>query len=126
MLSILIAEDDKPLARALELYLEQLGFRVSVHDTVDAARQAAVEAPGGYLFALIDYQIGKGCGLELSRWLLGQYPDMCLVLMSGYPPDEKLNLATLGDRAIFLQKPFHPKDVISCFRSLRPMLMMSV
>lgn len=126
MLPILIAEDDKQLGRALELYLSSFGFEASLYGTADAVRHAAASRNGDFVFALVDYQLGEDSGIELSRWLLDRYPHLSLVLMSGFPPDEQLDITRLGDRAIFLQKPFHPKDVISCFRTLRPLLMMSV
>lgn len=126
MLPILIAEDDKQLARALELYLSDFGFAPSIHATARGARQAALAQAGHFPFALIDYQLGEDSGLELSKWILAREPEIRLVLMSGYPPDEQMDLAILGERAIFLQKPFHPKEVVSCFRTLRPLLMMSV
>jgi DNA-binding response OmpR family regulator len=126
MLAILIAEDDKQLGRALELYLGSFGFDALLHETAEDVRRAAISRNGDFVFALVDYQLGEDSGIELSRWLLDRYPNLSLVLMSGFPPDEQLDITGLGDRAIFLQKPFHPKDVISCFRTLRPLLMMSV
>jgi DNA-binding response OmpR family regulator len=126
MLPILIAEDDKQLGRALELYLSNFGFQTFLKETAEGARQLALARNGDFLFALVDYQLGEDCGIELSRWLLKEYPNLSLVLMSGFPPDENLDITGLGERAIFLQKPFHPKDVISCFRTLRPLLMMSL
>ena len=126
MLPILIAEDDKQLGRALDLYLTALGFETSIHTTFASAQAAALARPGQFVFALIDYQLGTDSGIELSKWLLAQEPAVRLVLMSGYPPDENMDLPALGDRAIFLQKPFHPKEVVECFRTLRPILLMSV
>lgn len=126
MLPILIAEDDKQLGRALDLYLTALGFETSIHTTFAGAKDATLAESGRFLFALVDYQLGKDCGIELSGWLLSREPEIRVVLMSGYPPDEEMNLAALGDRVIFLQKPFHPKEVVECFRTLRPMLLMSI
>lgn len=126
MLPILIAEDDEQLGRALDLYLTALGFEVSIHGTAAATKAAALAQPGRFFFALIDYQLDADCGIDLSKWILAREPAIRLVLMSGYPPDEQMDLASLGNRAIFLQKPFHPGEVISCFRKLHPVLMMSV
>ena len=126
MLPILIAEDDKQLGRALDLYLTALGFEISIHTTSASAQDTALLHPGRFVFALIDYQLGTDSGIELSKWLLAQEPEIRLVLMSGYPPDEMMDLPALGNRAIFLQKPFHPKEVVECFRTLSPFLLMSV
>ncbi|MCC6265793.1 MAG: response regulator [Bryobacterales bacterium] len=126
MLPILIAEDDEQLSRALELYLAAIGFDVSIHSAAGSAKEAMIAEPGRFPLALIDYQLGMDCGIELSRWVLAREPAIRLVLMSGYPPDELMDLSSLGNRAMFLQKPFHPREVISCFRKLHPVLMMSV
>lgn len=126
MLPILIAEDDEQLGRALELYLTALGFEVSIHGTAAATKAVALAQPGKFVFALIDYQLGPDCGIDLAKWILARDPAIRLVLMSGYPPDEQMDVASLGNRAIFLQKPFLPGEVISCFRKLHPALMMSV
>ncbi len=126
MLPILIAEDDEQLSRALELYLTATGFDVSIHSDAGSAKEAVLAQPGRFPIALIDYQLGTDCGIELSQWILAREHAIRLVLMSGYPPDEQMDLPSLGDRAIFLQKPFHPREVISCFRKLHPVLMMSM
>ncbi len=126
MLPILIAEDDEQLGRALELYLVSLGFEVSLHRAAASAKKAVLSHPGKFAFAMVDYQLGVDCGVDLAKWILAREPELRLVFMSGFPPGESMDLAALGERAVFLQKPFHPREVITCFRFLHPVLMMSM
>ncbi len=126
MLPILIAEDDRQLGRALDLYLGALGFETSIHETMAGAKEAVTATPRRFVFALVDYQLGEDNGIDLAKWLLESEPEIRLVLMSGYPPDGKIDLTSLGGRSTFLQKPFRPAEVVDCLRELHPVLLMSL
>lgn len=126
MLPILIAEDDRQLSRALDLYLGAFGFETAIHETMTAAKTAIESAPGYFAFALIDYQLGEDNGVDLAKWILDRESEIRLVLMSGYLPDGRIDLPSLGGRSAFLQKPFRPAEVISCLQELHPILLMSL
>ncbi len=110
---ILIVEDDKAVQLVLKAVLEKAGYQTL---TADDGRQAVDrfgERLGHFDAAMIDLLMPRMDGLETSRELRAKRPDLKIILMSGFAPEELSGkLENLVVSAI-LQKPFQPESVLS-------------
>ena len=57
-------------------------------------------------------------GRDLARTLLGLYPDVKRLFMSGYTADIIANHGVLDDDVLFIQKPFAMKDLVAKIREV--------
>lgn len=100
---ILVVEDDPHVARAIGLQLEKLGYQV---DTAEDAEVALAKLGSGLAPALVITDVdmpGEIQGDALAEALLATYPQLPVVIMSGYPMDPALGHHPLRKT---LQKPF--------------------
>ncbi len=81
-----------------------LGYRVVA---VGSAEEAGL-LPSKPAFDLLlsDLVLPGGSGTDLSRGLLDRWPNLVVVLMSGYTEDEVQRLGVDTGAVRFLQKPF--------------------
>jgi signal transduction histidine kinase/CheY-like chemotaxis protein len=103
---VLLVEDNPEVAEATASLLEQLGYRVA--QTRDAA--AALEAIGAHPFDLVISDImmpGDMDGLGLARAVRESWPDLPLMLITGYH-----QLAEQAGREfVLIRKPFDISDL---------------
>jgi PAS domain S-box-containing protein len=104
--SVLLVEDNPDVAEVSAGLLEQLGYEV--HAAGDA--QAAIEALEARKFNLVVTDIvmaGPMDGLGLARAIRQRYPDLPLILVTGYS-----NSAVLADPEFaVLRKPYQLEDL---------------
>jgi len=101
---VLVVEDEDDARRGLVELLAMLGYVV-----VEAASGTeALEAAGRATFdALVtDLRLPGVPGGELARELLGRWPRLAVILMSGYPQEAAALELLRAGQARFLQKPF--------------------
>jgi CheY-like chemotaxis protein/anti-sigma regulatory factor (Ser/Thr protein kinase) len=110
---VLVVEDQPQVQRATKRILTAAGYHVlSAVDGEDALRISS--AHDGPIDALVTDVIMPGLsGVELSRRLLKQNPDLAVLLVSGYAGKEITELAELGPDVQFLQKPFDAASLTS-------------
>jgi DNA-binding response OmpR family regulator len=111
--TILLVEDDQPLAQILCRVLSHWGYAVAWADTAWSACRRMEPAP---VLALLDFHLPDGTGAELAGELRSRYPRVPLILMTGSP----FRFRERPDEAIYfnqvLQKPpelRHLKEAIS-------------
>jgi two-component system, cell cycle sensor histidine kinase and response regulator CckA len=101
---IVVADDDESVRALVLLVLEDAGFRTTGVSTVEQALSAVL---GGDVDALLtDINLGTESGLDLVSAVREGYPDMPVIVMSGYQEPEELH------RATFLPKPFTTNDLL--------------
>jgi CheY-like chemotaxis protein len=103
--TILVVEDAKSLRELTKRFGEHLGYKVLVAANADEALRAVAEHPEIDL-VLTDVVMPGWSGLELSRRILDERPDMRLVLMSGYADDAISQHGAIEQDTAFLNKPF--------------------
>src|SRR5438046_1884995 len=81
-LRLLIVDDDLPLVEALERGLSEAGLDVVAHTTFEGARQALRSERFDAL--LTDVRLGAFNGLQLAVVARDSYPDMQIVVFSGF------------------------------------------
>jgi len=104
--SILLVEDDASVRRLLAIMLESTGFRVTAAG--DAAEALSVVAASQRRFDLLisDYVMPGQSGVELGRLLRERWPDLGVLLMTGYAEISGAEAGNLPRGAEILGKPF--------------------
>ena len=114
--NLLLVEDDDIVATMMISGLERMGYDVIHCQNGQEALAALAAEPGHYRLMITDYKMPNMTGLDLSRQVSKIYPNMPIIMISGYS-DEKLQAASYGTsiRRV-LKKPVRMKllsEVIS-------------
>jgi PAS domain S-box-containing protein len=114
---VLVVEDEETARQALCDILTMLGYTVTAVASGEEAGKLAPEQPFEVL--LTDLMLPGITGGELATGLQARWPELRVVLMSGYAEDEAVRLASRAGTVRFLQKPF---DMDTLARELRAAL----
>jgi DNA-binding NtrC family response regulator len=113
---ILVVDDDQIVLQSCKRILESEGFDVVL---VNSAMKA-IELLGIEYFDLliIDIKMPEHDGLYLldqirQRWPLDTWPELPVVVMSGYPTPKTITDGLERGAACFIPKPFTPDELIS-------------
>ncbi|MDA8325891.1 MAG: response regulator transcription factor [Nitrospiraceae bacterium] len=107
--SVLVAEDDRKIARVVKVYLEQAGYIVTVaekgHEAIDEA------AKGRPAVVILDLMLPDMNGEEVFREIkkLGDIPVIMLTAKSA--PEERIAGFALGADD-YIVKPFNPREMV--------------
>jgi len=116
-ISVLLVEDQDAVRKFARLTLESQGHQVIDVENGEAALKFA-QGGGAFDVLISDITMPGIDGRELTERILALQPDVGVVLMSGYAPDSDRDESF--DRAVFLQKPFPPADLLAALdKSLR-------
>jgi two-component system cell cycle sensor histidine kinase/response regulator CckA len=110
---ILLVEDEMAVREMLADGLAMHGFDVVSAETAEQAELLAREQTFDLLLSDIDLP-GQN-GAELAASLRNRFPDLAIVLMSGYPDDGAIAAAGLDGQAV-LRKPFSLANLVSRIR----------
>ncbi|WP_051340682.1 ATP-binding protein [Azospirillum halopraeferens] len=118
--TVLLVEDEEQVRDFIRLTLEDMGLRVAA--AADGQEALAVFAAAGGAFDLVvtDLVMPHLGGADVARTLRRECPDLPILLISGYPPqDEDLNDLLSDTRSVgFLHKPIEPDALADRVRSL--------
>ena len=114
---VLVVEDEESARQALAEILTILGYQVTAVGSGEEAGRLAPERPFDLL--LTDLMLPGITGGELAMGLQARWPDLRVVLMSGYTEDEAVRRGVGEGQVRFLQKPF---DMDALARELRAAL----
>jgi signal transduction histidine kinase/ActR/RegA family two-component response regulator len=113
---VLLVEDNREVAQVTEGMLAAAGYEV-VWVKEAAAALALIRQGEAFDLVLSDIVMDGGMsGLELARTLQNQWPDLPVVLMTGYS-EALVKGSTTG--LTILSKPFREVDAIAAIRSAR-------
>jgi PAS domain S-box-containing protein len=117
--TILLVEDDDMFRGLLRQVLENQGYDVLAAEHPAAALELAAAHGDAIRLLLSDMVMPGGTGADLARKLVGRYPAMKVILMSGYTDDALASRSTDSTRAdAFLEKPFATQDLLRLIREL--------
>lgn len=117
-MNLLLVDDEDSLRHLLAQYLVNQGHAVEQAAGAAHAR-AAMSKPEVFDFALIDWSLLDGSGLDVARELLEKDPKLRVIFTSGYPLDVTLIPMHLRNRVRILQKPFLPRDLAEILNTWR-------
>ena len=115
---ILIVEDEKPIQQLLKAVFERAGYQTLLADDGRQAIDRHADKLAAIDLAIVDLLMPRLDGLETSRELRQRKPDLKIILMSGFAPEELSS--KLGELIVsaILQKPFKSENVLSIVGSI--------
>ena len=108
--SILIVDDDAALCRLVVDGLGREGFEV--RSTTSSEEALAAMANGDFDAALVDINMPQMNGLELSRRLLDQRPDLPIIVITAFGSLETAIAAIRAGAYDFVTKPFEMEQLV--------------
>lgn len=112
---LLVVDDDQVVLNSCKVVLEAEGFQVNL---VSSAREAITFLEDRYMDLMImDVKMPEKDGLYIldvirEKWPLDRWPELPVLVMSGYPTPDTINdLIKRGVRE-FISKPFTPDELI--------------
>lgn len=110
MTKLLLIEDDKTTALAVEMTLAADGFEI---DTTDLAEEGfAMAEQGAYGAILLDLNLPDGHGVDVLRRLRAARVDTPVLILSGFS-DLSSKVSCLGYGADdYVTKPFHREELL--------------
>ena len=108
--TVLVVEDQGMVRRVLCELLSDSGYAVLEASSPDQAIELAARHAGDIDLLLSDVVMPRMSGIELADRLSGEYPDLAVLLVSGYPDDPDLERS--AGRREFLAKPYAPGEII--------------
>lgn len=108
---VLLVDDEAPIARSARIFLERLGYRVSMFTHPEAALAAFWSEPDAFDALVTDYQMPAMTGLELSRRVLAARPGLPVFMASGFSGHADAEALREEGITALLQKPFEIADL---------------
>ena len=110
--TILVVDDELGIRRAAARVLQRDGFVVLLADSATTAMRLVGEDGIRPDLVLTDLIMPGPSGAELAGWLLGQFPGIPIVIMSGHSRGEYGAVTEeLGDQVHYLAKPWVTADL---------------
>ena len=107
--TILLVEDEEPVARITKRVLGDAGYRLIYASTPDEALRVDTAAID---LLITDVVLPQISGPALAGRLTEKHPGLKVLFMSGYSKDELGPQTKLGSGTAFLQKPFSRRDLL--------------
>jgi two-component system cell cycle sensor histidine kinase/response regulator CckA len=110
--TILVVEDEPDILKIIKKELELRDFNVrTARDAEEAVSIAGIY--GNEISLLIsDIILPNMNGIQLGQQLMEHNPDLKLLFMSGFTPDEIIYYGKRDERMSFIAKPFAIKDLV--------------
>jgi DNA-binding NtrC family response regulator len=115
-MKILVVDDDAIVIKSCRRILEAEGFEVIAVPGADEALEKIKYQEFDLL--LVDVKMPKHDGIFLMREIKKNWPDIPIVVMSGYPTPETIaDVLKLG-ASQFIPKPFRPDELMKVVRQV--------
>jgi len=115
-MKILVIDDEPVVLNSCRKVLEEDGFDVYLVPSADEALKAMKKE--GFDLLLVDVKMPKHDGIYLMQKVKEKWPDVPIIVMSGYPtPDTITDGAKMGADA-FIAKPFTPDELLETIRQV--------
>jgi CheY-like chemotaxis protein len=116
--TVLLVEDEDVVRKVVARILEGAGYRVLVASG-GAEALALCERTPTPIDALVSDVVMPGMsGKELADHLVRRWPNLKVLLMTGYTDDECLRRGILDEGRAMVLKPFSPRDLLHAVRDL--------
>jgi len=114
--TILVADDEAAILALIRNILEAAGFAVITAESGDQALAAGQEHGHEIDLLLVDVVLPGLSGPELGARLQQQFPELKVIYTSGYGAGAGIALRQRDSEAVFLAKPFTPKELVALVR----------
>ncbi len=112
----LIVDDDPIVLVSCKRVFEAAGFEVCLVPSADQALKAMKNSIFDIL--LIDIKMPERDGMYLMRAVKKQWPEIPIVVMSGYPTPETITEGLKLGAEEFIAKPFTPDELLEIVREV--------
>lgn len=116
--TILLVEDEPSVQLLERRILESGNYRVIVASSAEEAIEMMGQYQGPLDLLVSDVVMPGKNGRELWEELRRRMPDLRVVFLSGYTPDEVLREGIETNAVPFLQKPFAPSELLRTVRQV--------
>lgn len=116
--AILVVDDDDAVRAMISAILRDEGWAVLVATDGDDALRVVSDYGRPVAAVIADVFMPGLSGVELYSTLRGWYPGIRFLMISGYPPSERLLEATSEPRTRLLAKPFAASTLIAVLEDL--------
>ncbi len=107
--NVLIVDDEKTVCNSCKKILTQAGYRVEV---ASSGQEAIDKIKGnGFDVVITDWKMPKMDGLEVTRRVKQEKPEMTVIVITGYPSVENTVEAIRSGASDFVTKPFTPEEL---------------
>lgn len=107
--TVLVVDDDDKVCAALEKALSRHRVVYVTHKSQDAMRIARTKRPD---LAVVDLQLGTESGIDLVAGLRRRYPQLTIVLMTGYGSVDAAVAAMRAGADDVIAKPFTTPELL--------------
>jgi CheY-like chemotaxis protein len=109
---ILVVDDDQVSRRVFRDILELHGFRTTLAEDGQQALDILNEQAESFSLIILDMNMPGLSGKEVYLRIKVSYPDIKVLISSGYPLDEETQKLLTGCRVTFLSKPFKVEKLL--------------
>jgi len=107
--NVLIVDDEKTVCNSCRKILTQVGYKV---DVASSGEEAIDKIKGnGFDVVITDWKMPKMDGLEVTRRVKQEKPEMTVIVITGYPSVENTVEAIRSGASDFVTKPFTPEEL---------------
>ena len=107
---VLIVEDEAEFGKILKDLLKRKGFK-SHHVTNAADALAELRKDPSFSFVITDIVMPGMNGLELTEKVSNEFPDVCIIVMTGYSDDYRYVSVVNAGATDFINKPFRIEEL---------------
>lgn len=108
-LDVLVVDDEESVLSVVEQLTEALGHRTRVADSGPAALELLKTVSCDVVIS--DIRMPNMDGFELAQRVRATYPEMQIILMTGYSLDQTSEMVAELQVRAFLQKPFKASEL---------------
>jgi len=113
---ILVVDDEDIVLESCQAVFELEGFEALLVPSADKALDAMKN--DNFDLLLVDVKMPKKDGMYLMRKIKEQWPDIPIIVMSGYYTTETIQEAIRMGAATFIAKPFEPDELVKIVRQV--------
>jgi len=106
--SILVVDDEAPLRKLMQVFLERLGYQVETCGDATEGLGTFKSSPERFALVVAGLSLPDLPGNEMALQMLAVNPNLRVLLCSGYPFEVESLPADKQIRFASLQKPFLP------------------
>ena len=115
-MKILVVDDEGIILDSCRRVLEEDGLDVLLVTSADKAIAAIEDEEPSVL--LMDVKMPVRDGMDLMREVKERWPDIPIIVMSGYHTKETIEEAIKIGAATFIAKPFTPDELLEALRQV--------
>ncbi len=115
-MKILVVDDDAIVIKSCTRILELEGYTVSTVSCADEALETLKKESFDLL--LVDVKMPKRDGMFLMKEIRKDFPELPVVVMSGYSTAETIADALRSGATQFIAKPFRPDELMKVVRQV--------